>query len=157
MKLSTRLKYVFAALIMGAIVVFDHLWAGWLPNDYPYATWIHYGLLAPVGFCLAVSLGMNTGNPERSVFATTCGVAATLLLAVLPEMNMGIVLNRFVPLVVGAFIQWLFVRKKRCQPRPILRVIIKPHCFIKKQPALTGFLSIFILFLHYQSCWIIMF
>ena len=111
MKLSTRLKYVFAALIMGAIVVVDHLWAGWLPNDYPYATWIHYGLLAPVGFCLAVSLGMNTGNPERSVFATTCGVAATLLLAVLPDMNMGIVLNRFVPLVAGAFIQWLFVRQ----------------------------------------------
>ena len=58
---------------MGAIVEFDHLWAGWLPNDYPYATWIHYGLLAPVGFCLAVSLDINTGNPERSVFATTCG------------------------------------------------------------------------------------
>ena len=82
MKFSTRLKYIFAALMMSAIVVFDHLWAGWLPNDYPYATWIHYGLLAPVGFCLVVSLGMNTGNPERSVFATTCGVAATLLLAV---------------------------------------------------------------------------
>lgn len=111
MKFSTRLKYIFAALVMGAIVVFDHLWAGWLPDDYPYATWIHYGLLTPVGFCLAVSLGMNTGNPERSVFATTCGVAATLLLAVLPEMDMGIVLNRFVPLVAGAFIQWLCVRK----------------------------------------------
>ena len=37
MKFSTRLKYIFAALIMGAIVVFDHLWAGWLPNNYPYA------------------------------------------------------------------------------------------------------------------------
>ena len=111
MKFSTRLKYIFAALIMGAIVVFDHLRAKWLPDDYPYATWIHYGLLAPVGFCLAVSLGMNTGNPERSVFATTCGVTATLLLAILPDMNMGIVLNRFVPLVAGAFIQWLFVRK----------------------------------------------
>lgn len=111
MKFSTRLKYIFAALIMGAIVVFDHLWAKWLPDDYPYATWIHYGLLAPVGFCLAVSLGMNTGNPERSVFVTTCGVTATLLLAILPDMNMGIVLNRFVPLVAGAFIQWLFVRK----------------------------------------------
>ena len=34
---------------------------------------------------------MNTGNPERSVFAATCGVAETLLLAILPEMNMGIV------------------------------------------------------------------
>lgn len=54
---------------------------------------------------------MNTGNPERSIFATTCGIATTLLLAVLPEMNMGIVLNRFVPLMAGAFIQWLFVRK----------------------------------------------
>ena len=59
MKFSTRLKYIFAALIMGAIVVLDHLWAGWLPDDYPYATWIHYGLLAPVGFRLAVSLGMK--------------------------------------------------------------------------------------------------
>lgn len=37
MKFSTRLKYIFATLIMGAIVVFDHLWTGWLPNDYPYA------------------------------------------------------------------------------------------------------------------------
>ena len=111
MKFSTRLKFIFAALLMGAIIFFDHLWAGLLPNNYPYAVWIHYGLLVPVGFCLAVSLGMNTGNPERSVFAVTCGVAATMLLGILPEINMGIVLNRFVPLVAGAFIQWLFVRK----------------------------------------------
>ena len=40
---------------MGAVVVFDHVWGGWLPDDYPYAVWIHYGLLVPVGFCLAVS------------------------------------------------------------------------------------------------------
>ena len=63
MKFSTRLKYIFATLLMGAVVVFDHVWGGWLPDDYPYAVWIHYGLLVPVGFCLAVSLGMNTGNP----------------------------------------------------------------------------------------------
>ena len=80
MKFSTRLKYIFATLLMGAVVVFDHVWGGWLPDDYPYVVWIHYGLLVPVGFCLAVSLGMNTGNPERSVFAVTCGVAATVLL-----------------------------------------------------------------------------
>lgn len=111
MKFSTRLKYIFAALFMGAIVVFDYLWADLLPTNYPYATWIHYGLLAPVGFCLAVSLGMNTGNPERSVFAVTCGIVATILLSILPEISMAIVLNRFVPLVFGAFIQWLVVRK----------------------------------------------
>lgn len=67
MKFSTRLKYIFAALIMGAIVVFDYLWTGWLPNNYPYVTWIHYELRTPVGFSLVVSLGMNTGNPERSI------------------------------------------------------------------------------------------
>lgn len=89
MKFSTRLKFIFAALLMGAIVVFDYLWVGYLPDNYPYAVWIHYGLLAPMGFYLAVSLGMNTGNPERSVFAVTCGVAATLLLGILPEINMG--------------------------------------------------------------------
>ncbi len=111
MKFSTRLKYIFAALLMGVIVIFDHVWGSWLPSDYPYATWIHYGLLAPTGFCLAVSLGMNTGNPERSVFAVTCGVATTLLLSILPAMSMAIVLNRFVPWIAGAFIQWLFVRK----------------------------------------------
>ena len=111
MKFSTRLKYIFAALLMGVIVIFDHVWGSWLPSDYPYATWIHYGLLAPTGFCLAVSLGMNTGNPERSVFAVTCGVATTLLFSILPAMSMAIVLNRFVPLIAGAFIQWLFARK----------------------------------------------
>ena len=95
MKFSTRLKYIFATLLMGAVVVFDHVWGGWLPDDYPYAVWIHYGLLVPVGFCLAVSLGMNTGNPERSVFAITCGVAATVLLAVLPGIGMAVILNRF--------------------------------------------------------------
>ena len=73
MKLSTRLKYVFAALIMGAIVVFDHLWAGWLPNDYPYATWIHYGLLAPVGFCLAVSLRYDMRGSSYTPARRTAG------------------------------------------------------------------------------------
>ena len=111
MKFSTRLKYIFATLLMGAVVVFDHVWGGWLPDDYPYAVWIHYGLLVPVGFCLAGSLGMNTGNPERSVFAVTCGVAATVLLAVLPGIGMAVILNRFVPMIIGAFVQWLIVRK----------------------------------------------
>ena len=111
MKPSTRLKYVFAALLMGTLAVFDHVWAGWLPGDYPYAVWIYHALLVPTGFCLAVSLGMNTGNPERSVYAVACGTAATLLLSILPGINMGIILNRFVPLVSGAFIQWLIVRK----------------------------------------------
>lgn len=63
------------------------------------------------GFWLAVSLGMNTGNPERSVFAVTCGVAATVLLAVLPGIGMAVILNRFVPMIIGAFVQWLIVRK----------------------------------------------
>lgn len=56
-------------------------------------------------------LGMNTGNPERSVFAVTCGVAATVLLAVLPGIGMAVILNRFVPMIIGAFVQWLIVRK----------------------------------------------
>ena len=34
-----------------------------------------------------------------------------MLLAVLPGINMAIVLNRFVPLVIGAFVQWLVVRR----------------------------------------------
>lgn len=111
MEFSTRLKYILATVLMGAIIIFDHFWIGWLPKNYPYAVWIHYALLTPIGFCLAVSLGMNTANPERSIFAVACGVAATLLLTLLPQINMEIVLNRFVPLVAGAFIQWLLVRK----------------------------------------------
>ena len=111
MKLSTRLKYALATLLIGTAAVFDHVWTGWLPNDYPYAVWIYHALLVPTGFCLAVSLGMSTGNPERSVYAVTAGVIATLLLSILPDINMGIILNRFVPLVSGAFIQWLIVRK----------------------------------------------
>ena len=111
MKFSTRLKYIFATLLMGAVVVFDHVWGGWLPDDYPYAVWIHYGLLVPVGFCLAVSLGMNTGNPERSVFAVTrCGGAAGFG-SVRPGSGWAVILNRFVPMIIGAFVQWLIVRK----------------------------------------------
>ena len=111
MKFSTRLKYIFAFLIMGALVIWHHVWGQYLPDNYPFELWIQYGLLVPTGFCMAVSFGMNTGNPERSVFAVFCGITVTVLTSLLPHTTLAVVLNRIIPLAIGAFVQWLTVRK----------------------------------------------
>ena len=111
MKFSTRLQYVFACLCMGALIIWHRYWGSWLPDDYPYELWIRFGLMVPAGFCLAVGLGMSTGNPERSVFAVWCGTVVSVLTSLLPDATLAVLLNRLIPLAIGAFIQWLFVRK----------------------------------------------
>ncbi|WP_300286730.1 hypothetical protein [uncultured Alistipes sp.] len=111
MKFSTRLEYVCAFLVMGALIVWHRYWGEWLPDDYPYELWIRYGLMVPTGFSLAVSLGMGTGNPERSVLALWCGVTVATLAALLPDTTLDVVLNRLIPLALGAFVQWLLARK----------------------------------------------